>query len=98
MDSSTAEDLFTQTTDVRNMKSGNAALEVFISVGGWTFSDNGTSTQCVFPSIAGDASKRQKFADNLISFMKQYGFDGIDIDWEYGAIITGCQAWIADDH
>ena len=83
MDSSTPEDLFTQTTDIRNMKSGNGALEIFVSVGGWTFSDNGTSTQGVFPSIAADAGKRQKFAENLVSFMKQYGFDGVDIDWEY---------------
>lgn len=83
MDSETSEDLFTQTAGVRDLKSGNSALEVFISVGGWTFSDNGTSTQGVFPSIAADAGKRQKFADNLVSFMKQYGFDGIDIDWEY---------------
>ena len=82
MDGDLPDDLFTQTTGVRNLKSGNAALEVFISVGGWTFSDNGTSTQDVFPSIAADAGKRQKFADNLVQFMKQYGFDGIDIDWE----------------
>lgn len=83
MDSSTAEDSFQQTTDVHNLKSGNSAVEVFISVGGWSFSDNGTSTQGVFGSIAADAGKRQQFADNLVAFMKQYGFDGIDIDWEY---------------
>ena len=79
MDSSSPEDLFTQTADVRTMKSGNNALEVFIFIGGWTFSDNGTSTQDVFPSIAGDAGKRQQFSDNLVSFMKQYGFDGVSL-------------------
>ncbi len=83
MDSKTPEDLFTQTADIRALKSNSASLEVFISIGGWTFSDNGTSTQSVFPDIASDPGKRQKFANNLVSFMKQYGFDGVDLDWEY---------------
>ncbi|KAI5203118.1 glycoside hydrolase, partial [Aureobasidium subglaciale] len=94
MDSATPQELFTQTTNIRQLKSGNSQLEVFISIGGWTFSDNGTATQDVFPSIAADESKRQKFADNLVSFMKEYGFDGfvandftdseqVDLDWEY---------------
>ena len=77
MDSATPQQLFTQTTNIRQLKSGNSQLEVFISIGGWTFSDNGTATQDVFPSIAADETKRKKFADNLVSFMKEYGFDGV---------------------
>lgn len=83
MDSNTPEELFTQTADVRSLKLNSADLEVWISIGGRTFSDNGTSTQGVFPDIASDAGNRQKFSDNLVSFMKQYGFDGADLDWEY---------------
>jgi GH18 family chitinase len=26
---------------------------------------------------------RAKLADNIVKFAKQYGFDGIDLDWEY---------------
>jgi chitinase len=77
MDSATPQQLFTQTTNIRQLKSGNSQLEVFISIGGWTFSDNDTATQDVFPSIAADETKRKKFADNLVSFMKEYGFDGV---------------------
>lgn len=83
MDSLTPQTLFAQTTDIKNMKSRSSDLEVFVSIGGWTFSDNGTATQPLFPAIAADAGKRQKFADNLVSFMTRYGFDGVDIDWEY---------------
>ncbi|KFA55929.1 hypothetical protein S40293_08857 [Stachybotrys chartarum IBT 40293] len=83
MDSETEEALFSQTTDIKNMKSRASRLEVFVAIGGWTFSDNGTATQPVFPDIAADPEKRQLFADNLVSFMTRYGFDGVDLDWEY---------------
>lgn len=29
------------------------------------------------------AANRQKFVDNLVNFVNQWGLDGIDIDWEY---------------
>ncbi|KXT13896.1 hypothetical protein AC579_2627 [Pseudocercospora musae] len=83
MDDQTPENLFAQTTDIKNMKSGSSTLEVYVSIGGWTFSDNHTATQSVFPEIASDTAKRQKFADNLVNFMVRYGFDGVDLDWEY---------------
>lgn len=38
-----------------------------------TFSDNDTATQPLFGEIAADAGKRQKFADNALHFMRQYG-------------------------
>lgn len=81
MDSLTPATLFAQTADVRSLKSGNSQLEVFVSIGGWTFSDNDTATQPVLGEIASSSQNRQKFADNLVSFMQNYGFDGVDIDW-----------------
>ncbi|PYI36129.1 hypothetical protein BP00DRAFT_432538 [Aspergillus indologenus CBS 114.80] len=80
MDSDTPSSLFQDTTNVKSIKSD---IEVFVSVGGWTFSDNNTATQPVYGEIAADATKRQTFADNVVHFLKQYGFDGLDIDWEY---------------
>lgn len=78
MDTKTPTSLFAATTD---LKSRNPALKVFISIGGWTFSDNDTATQPLFGEISADAFKRQDFADKAIKFMDTYGFDGLDIDW-----------------
>ncbi|KAI7511872.1 glycoside hydrolase [Hortaea werneckii] len=84
MDSATPEHLFQDATAIKSMKSGlDVSLEVFVSIGGWTFSNDGTPTQPVFGDIASNQENRQKFADNLVKFMTLYGFDGVDLDWEY---------------
>ncbi|RKU40671.1 hypothetical protein DL546_003055 [Coniochaeta pulveracea] len=80
MDSQTEEGIFKLTTDA---KLYNSQLQVFISVGGWTFSDNGTVTQPLLSEISSTEANRQKFADNVVKFCNKWGFDGLDIDWEY---------------
>ena len=45
MDGSTPASLF---QDTANLKSIKQDLKVFVSVGGWTFSDNGTNTQPLY--------------------------------------------------
>ena len=78
MDDTVPTSLFSQITD---LKKQNPALKVIVSVGGWSFNDNDTSTQPVFGDIAGDAGNRAKFITNLLDFMQNYGFDGVDFDW-----------------
>ncbi len=51
-------------------------VRVMVSIGGWE--DSG-----LFPEIAADKKKRSRFAESCIDQIKKYGFDGIDIDWEY---------------
>ena len=80
MDSSTPPTLYQDTTSA---KMYNSNLKVFISIGGWTFSDNGTSTQPLFGEIASSAANRQTFANNVLRFLGEFGFDGVDLDWEY---------------
>lgn len=53
-------------------------LKTLISVGGWTWSGN-------FSSAAETPEKRQRFARSCAAFASRYGFDGVDIDWEYPA-------------
>lgn len=81
MDTATSPDLFKQAANLKNAGSASQDLKVYVSVGGWTFSDNGTATQPLFGEIAANAAKRQTFANNVVRFMNQYGFDGMDIDW-----------------
>jgi len=51
-------------------------VKVMLSLGGWTDSGN-------FPQIAADPEKRARFAHWCVRHIKAYGFDGIDVDWEY---------------
>ncbi|KAF3112314.1 hypothetical protein TWF706_010901 [Orbilia oligospora] len=72
--------LFSRTTALKSIYPG---LKVWISVGGWTFNDNGTIWQPVFSDLASSQAKRSNFIKSMIKFMVQYGFDGCDLDWEY---------------
>jgi chitinase len=51
-------------------------IKTIISVGGWDWSGK-------FSDVALTDSSRTVFANSVIAFIKQYGFDGVDIDWEY---------------
>lgn len=71
---------FQQITD---LKRKNGALMVGVSIGGWTFNDNGTDTQKVFSDIVSTSAKRATFIANVMKFIDHYGFDAVDLDWEY---------------
>jgi chitinase len=70
-------------SQITNLKQKAPGLKIWISLGGWTFSDNDTSTQGVWGDLSSTPEKRTKFSKNLYKFMKQWGFDGVDLDWEY---------------
>ncbi|XP_053662726.1 chitinase-3-like protein 1 [Anopheles marshallii] len=60
-----------------NLKQKNPALKTIAAIGGW---NAGTAN---FKAVAGDSQRRTTFARNAVSFLQQYRFDGMDIDWEY---------------
>lgn len=70
-------------------KKANPNVKTLISVGGWAesggyFDDNGTRVNSGgFYTLADDQAKINTFADSVVAFVKKYGFDGVDIDYEY---------------
>jgi chitinase len=61
---------------LRKLKQRYPHLRTLISAGGWTLSD-------AFSDIAASSNARQSFAVSCVSFVTNYGFDGVDLDWEF---------------
>ena len=72
------------------LKEDNPNTKIMISLGGWSFTDDDTDTQAVYTTMVGSHSNRATFITNLLAFLSQYGFDGVDFDWE-------CKSWAGRD-
>lgn len=59
------------------LKAKNRNLKVLLSIGGWTY----TNTDKHMDAPASTAAGRKKFADSCVDMIRNYGFDGIDVDW-----------------
>lgn len=60
----------------RRVKADHPGLKLILSVGGWSWSDN-------FSNMAATEQTRLAFANSVVEFIREFGLDGIDIDWEY---------------
>ena len=68
--------------NVGNVKARNPAIKLIIALGGWTFSDPGP-WQEIFPTLVATESNRATFIQNLLGWLDEYDYDGVDFDWEY---------------
>ncbi|QFU83914.1 glycosyl hydrolase family 18 protein [Natronorubrum aibiense] len=60
----------------RALKADHPDTKLLLSIGGWTLSEN-------FSDGASTQQNRERFARSAIELLRQYNFDGLDIDWEY---------------
>jgi chitinase len=58
------------------LKKSHPNFKTIISVGGWSWSGN-------FSDAALTPESRSKFAKSAVQFLRDYQFDGVDLDWEY---------------
>lgn len=61
------------------IKLANRKIKVLLSIGGWTYSQAGH-----FAFVTSESS-RATFVSNAVTLIEDYGFDGIDLDFEYPA-------------
>jgi chitinase len=59
------------------LRNKNPALTTILAIGGW----NAGSAN--YSEMASDPAKRKTFIDSCVSFVPKYGFQGLDLDWEY---------------
>ena len=64
--------------ELRRLKMQNPDLRILVSVGGWSWSGN-------FSDAALTEASRSEFARSARDIIRDFGLDGIDIDWEYPA-------------
>lgn len=53
-------------------------VKVSVAIGGWT--DSGSNK---YSQLVNDPQKRATFITDVVQFIKDHNFDGLDLDWEY---------------
>ncbi|XP_046436427.1 probable chitinase 2 [Neodiprion fabricii] len=59
------------------LRERHQGMKTLVAIGGW---NEGSEK---YSRVAGKPALRSHFADNAVNFVLKYGFDGLDIDWEY---------------
>ncbi|KAJ5918124.1 hypothetical protein N7454_010499 [Penicillium verhagenii] len=64
-----------------DLKTNNPGLSLFLSIGGWSFNDNETASY--WSDMVSTPQGRNSFSLQVLNLLQTYGFDGVDLDWEY---------------
>lgn len=68
------------------LKKQNKKLKTLVAIGGW---NEGSER---YSRVAADSTKRANFVKSAVNFVRTWGFDGFDLDWEYPAQRGGAAA------
>jgi len=64
-------------TKFNNLRQQNPELKTMVGIGGWFEESKNFSQVCNNPPV------RAQLVNNLFAFVNQWGFSGLDLDWEY---------------
>ena len=94
------------------LKAANPGTKFLIALGGWNDSRQpGILILSIFlvlipglySTLLASAAKRAAFVTNAVSFLQEWGFDGLDLDYEYPVDVGGIQtdragftAWVRE--
>lgn len=63
--------------------SKDGKLQTWIAIGGFDFSNENTSTHTTWSDMVSTKANRASFIESVRAYMDEYGFQGVDLDWEY---------------
>ncbi|XP_050702746.1 chitotriosidase-1-like [Eriocheir sinensis] len=65
--------------DFVKLKEKNSDLKVLLGLGGWVDSRK----ELKYSRLVSDAGRRRAFVRHIVDLLLRYGFDGLDLDWEF---------------
>uniref|UniRef100_A0A182UA49 Uncharacterized protein n=1 Tax=Anopheles melas TaxID=34690 RepID=A0A182UA49_9DIPT len=65
------------------LKQRNPNVKLMVAIGGW---NEGSAS---YSTMANSDLLRAVFVESAVAFVKRYGFDGFDVDWEYPTLRGG---------
>ncbi|KAH6655949.1 hypothetical protein BKA67DRAFT_675964 [Truncatella angustata] len=80
-DQTDENDLAELISEFIDLKTTNPGLSCFLSIGGWSFNDGDTADY--WSRMASTAAGRKSWSKSVLHTVMEYGFDGVDLDWEY---------------
>lgn len=69
------------------LKKKHRHLKVSMSIGGWSNNEN-------FSQGVSNPDKLHRFVESSLALLVRYGFDGIDLDWEYPSSKTEAATYL----